>query len=258
MNKVFKWLKAIWLFPVFLLLGVDGDGGTLLGGGGASDDGGIDDGGNSDAAGDNGDDLSTLFTSDEITAKKESLATLKAEEDRRAALTQEERDAEDAKKADEESKNKVPEEYADFKMPEGMEVAKDLLELAIPLFKESKLTQEQAQKFIDLNAQMVQKRTEAWSNIVADWGEQTKSDKEYGGEKFDESKAIVKKSIDAFSTPALKEALNQYGLGNHPEMFRLFYKIGKAISEDKVVLPGATPASAENQIKNMYSNSNMN
>jgi len=47
----------------------------------------------------------------------------------------------------------IPDVYADFKVPEGMEVDKSLLNEALPVFKEMKLSQEEAQKLVDLQAQ---------------------------------------------------------------------------------------------------------
>ena len=42
-----------------------------------------------------------------------------------------------------------------------------------------------------------------------------------------------------FATPALKAALNETGFGNHPELVRLFVKIGKSLSEDSFTTKGA-------------------
>ena len=42
-----------------------------------------------------------------------------------------------------------------------------------------------------------------------------------------------------FATPELKKALNETGFGNHPELVRLFVKIGKSLSEDSFTTKGA-------------------
>ena len=88
-TELLRCLKKAWLLPVFVLLGVDGgDGGAGDGGQGGAGDGGAGDGGQG-GAGDGGDggqggneDLSTLFTADEVAAKKEAIAAAKAEEER--------------------------------------------------------------------------------------------------------------------------------------------------------------------------------
>lgn len=245
MGNVMRWLRKVWLLPLFVLMGIPdgdagggdgradggGDGGTLLGGG--SDGGGNNDGGG---------DLSGLFTPEEITAKKEAVAAAKSEEERRAALTDEERAAEDARKAEEEAKSKAPEEYADFTLPEGMEVDKDLLAEFLPIAKELKLTQDQAQKLVDIEAKMVAKRMDAWNTVVQGWSEATKTDKEIGGDNFDKNVEVAQRALNTFGTPELKTALNQYGLGNHPELIRLMVRIGNAMREDGIVLPGGQPS----------------
>ena len=41
------------------------------------------------------------------------------------------------------------------------------------------------------------------------------------------------------------------GLGNHPEVIRLFYRIGKAIGDSDIVI-GDAKASDENALQRMY------
>ncbi len=58
----------------------------------------------------------------------------------------------------------VPDTYADFVMPEGVELDSALLTEAAPLFKELGLTQDQAQKLVDFQAKQVQASSE--SNVL--------------------------------------------------------------------------------------------
>ena len=76
----------------------------------------------------------------------------------------------------------------------------------------------------------------------ASWEELSRNDKEFGGAKFDENMAIAKKGYDALATPELKGILNKSGLGNHPELIRAFYKAGKMLSEDSLVMGVASKA----------------
>ena len=71
------------------------------------------------------------------------------------------------------------------------------------------------------------------------WQEACRTDPEFGGAQFDANLAVAKKSYDMFATDELKNILEQTGFGNHPEVLRLFHKIGKLIGEDKVVGGGA-------------------
>lgn len=164
----------------------------------------------------------------------------RAEEDRRAALTDEEREAEDAKaKADE----GAPEEYADFVVPDGIELDTEALDAFKPIAKELNLTQDQAQKLVDIQAATAQRWAEGVQQHVVDtrlaWRDAAQKDKEIGGEKFAENLAIAKAGRDVFGDdPELKEVLDAYGLGDHPAVIRYFYKVGKANSEHDFVTSG--------------------
>ncbi|MEX2991180.1 peptidase [Serratia fonticola] len=131
----------------------------------------------------------------------------------------------------------VPEKY-EFKAPEGVEQL-DPQALAVfePIAKELGLSQEQAQKLVDIYPQIQQQQAEAWSKQVTDWGDQVKADKEIGGDKLTASVGQAQRALDQFGTPALREYLESSGLGNHPELVRAFAKVGKMMSEDKIIMP---------------------
>lgn len=129
-----------------------------------------------------------------------------------------------------------PIEYTDFTMPEGMALDANLLGQFTPIAKELKLGQEQAQKLVTLYAE--QQKAAAAASVKA-WGDQQKawetasrSDKEFGGDGLDANLAVAKQALDKFGTPELKAYLDAFGGGNHPEVIRFFYRIGKAVSED--------------------------
>lgn len=134
----------------------------------------------------------------------------------------------------------VPESYADFTAPEGVtldpEVSADFKTLA----KELKLPQAKAQQVADLGVKLAAKWQSDQQNTiattVAGWAEETRADKEIGGEKLNENLAVAKRALDTFGSPELKKLLNESGLGNHPELIRLLHKAGKTLSEDKVVV----------------------
>ena len=67
---------------------------------------------------------------------------------------------------------------------------------------------------------------------------------------------VAKKALETFGTPELRTLLNESGMGNNPEVIRAFYRVGKAISEDKFVSGKATPADA-NDARSLYPNSNL-
>ena len=140
------------------------------------------------------------------------------------------------------------ETYADFTVPEGIELDAQMLESAQPLFKELGLNQEQAQKLVDFQAAQVQAsqtgQAEAFNQLKLDWQDQSKNDKEIGGDKFEQSVSDAREALGKFGTPELTKLLNDFGIGNHPEMIRFMAKVGTLTKED---VPGnsGSPANPE-------------
>lgn len=148
----------------------------------------------------------------------------------------------------------VPESY-DLKMPEGVELDKAAADEFTAIAKELKLDQVTAQKLADVAAKQAQRQVEAHAQQVASWVEQVKTDKEIGGDKLDENLGVARKAIDTFGSPELKELLSSTGMGNHPEVIKLAYKVGKAISEDGFV-KGTPPGPETDPAKKLYPNMN--
>lgn len=140
-----------------------------------------------------------------------------------------------ASEAAEAAKAAVPEKY-EFKAPDGVTFDPAQIEAFTPIAKELGLTNAQAQRLVDFHATTIASATAAQAAVVsaqtAEWLGQTKADKDFGGLKFGENTAVAVKALDKFGTPALREALDKSGMGNHPEVFRLLWNIGKTMSED--------------------------
>jgi len=144
----------------------------------------------------------------------------------------------EAKPADQ--AKRAPELY-EFKTPKGLPqghlMQEAVLDVYTDIARELDLSQEGAQKLLDKVLPAIhQQGTEELRKTRAEWVKQVNADKELGGDKASENLAVAKKALDRFGSPALRELLNgQLGLGDHPEVIRLFFKIGKAISEDRFV-----------------------
>ena len=134
----------------------------------------------------------------------------------------------------------APESYEVFDLPDDFDMNNDTLEEYHTFAKENNLTQEQAQRGVDMVAQMKQAEMNQWVEQQKSWVDEAKSDAEYGGEKFDESISVAVKARDSFGTSEFNEMLDSSGLGNHPEMIRFLSRVGKAISEDSVVVGGTS------------------
>jgi hypothetical protein len=141
-----------------------------------------------------------------------------------------------------------PEDYGTFDLPEGTTVDQAALDTALPEFRQAGLTKEQAQTAIGLYIKLQAKQAEAQAAQVQQWAKDVVADKEIGGAKWAENRAVIARARDAFATPELVQLMEQTGLGSHPEVIKLFVKVGKAISDDGHVIggnPGPDPRSAE-------------
>jgi len=151
-----------------------------------------------------------------------------------------------------------PDTYADFVMPEGIELDETALSEATPLFKELGLNQEQAQKLIDVYAAQIQagsqKQIDNFNQLKSDWREQAKRDNEYGGDKFEENVKTARHAISKFGTPELKQLLNDYGVGNHPEIIRFMVRVGKTLNEDVPGSSGSAASTVKDRVSILYPN----
>ncbi|EAW6820244.1 peptidase [Salmonella enterica subsp. enterica serovar Typhimurium] len=133
----------------------------------------------------------------------------------------------------------APEKY-EFKPSEGQELDTGALEQFEPIARELNLTNEQAQKMVDLYGTKImpmvqQQQAEAWQKTTEQWAADVKADKDIGGDKLTANLSAAQRALAQFGTPELKEYLEGTGLGNHPELVKTFIKIGKAMSEDGMV-----------------------
>jgi hypothetical protein len=137
----------------------------------------------------------------------------------------------------------VPEKY-EFSAPDGAELNPEVMGKFEGLAKELGLSQEAAQKVVDvMGPQMAAVQKAQIEAVKTQWAESARTDKEFGGEKLAENLAVAKKALDAFGTPELHTLLNDSGLGNHPEIIRAFFKAGQKISGSNFVQGGTSPAS---------------
>ncbi len=150
-----------------------------------------------------------------------------------------------------------PIEYADFTAPEGVTLNTEAVTELKAFAAEKKLTQEDAQKLVDLGAKTMQQQQAALVSQIeqaqAQWSEASRTDKEFGGDKLTENVSVAKAALDKFGSPELSKLLGESGLGNHPEIIRAFFRVGKAISEDKLERGTTKPANATDDLaKKMY------
>jgi hypothetical protein len=113
----------------------------------------------------------------------------------------------------------------------------------IAFAKERGLTPEQAQGILDresLNrtsyADAVKQEAES---VKKTWTDTALKDPEIGGtpEKLKESAELSKRVLQRYATQEFVKTLETTGFGNHPELVRVFARIGKEMREDQFVAP---------------------
>lgn len=141
-----------------------------------------------------------------------------------------------------EEKPKPPETYA-LTVPEGSRVDDDDRTQIEQMAKTAGWSNDDAQAALDeLHTQLDAQATR--------WMDQTKADRDYGGEHLEESQRFAKLAIDRLRPPghARRESflrfLNKGGAGNHLEVVAFLADLGKAMGEDSPAagISGGRPA----------------
>jgi hypothetical protein len=135
----------------------------------------------------------------------------------------------------------APEKY-EFKELEGVKLDTEAVSEFEKIAKENNLSNDNAQKFVELASKHTQKietqmretQAKAWEDTRKTWVAELKADKEYGGAKFDETKELALRAVRFVNVPGLNEVFDS-GWGDNPKLVTAFAKFGKALSEDKLV-----------------------
>lgn len=141
------------------------------------------------------------------------------------------------------------------KLPEGVELDGEQLKGYRALAKEIGLKPEHAQKLLDFHLGNLSAQTKAQEEERAGWRKALEADKEIGGANLEKNQALAAKAMQKFATPEFKEFLEKSGMGDHPEMARMFIKLGQALGEDSVAgaaTSGAGPNTEEATLRAMY------
>lgn len=136
----------------------------------------------------------------------------------------------------------APEQYADFTVPDGLEIDADVLSDFKVVAKELGLTQEAAQRLIGLQSGLMERMAAEHQRAVAEqfqrWSDDMRSDKEIGGDNYDAALTTSGKFVEKFGSPEFVALLEDSGLGKNPETIRTFFRAGKALMEDSLVQGG--------------------
>jgi hypothetical protein len=151
----------------------------------------------------------------------------------------------------------APEKY-EFKYPQGYQVDETALGEYSAAFKELGLTNEQAQRLVDMDAKRSTSSTEAavaaHKQQVETWVGELKSDPEFGGAKFEANVGIANSALAAFGSPELTQFFKETGLGNHPLLVKAFHKIGTQLGEGSIHKTTSNQPAERSIAERMYPN----
>lgn len=144
----------------------------------------------------------------------------------------------------------------ELKLPEGSLLDQARIKEVEDYAKSKNISPDVAQEILERESNSIaafhQAQQEQIKQETTKWFEASKTDKEVGGAHFTESAEFAKRTIEKFGTPELKKALNETGLGNHPEALRVFARIGKELfKNDEFVRPGASARNSQ-PIEDMF------
>lgn len=152
-------------------------------------------------------------------------------------------DKADDKKADKSDEAIKPVEVKDLKVPKDSNISEAQVEKIAELSTKHKLSTEAAQEILNTQADA---QDDARDDVLASiesqheesiktWVKDVKSDTELGGAKFNETSEYAQRAVKKFGSEKFIEILNETGYGNHPEVVRAFARIGRAMSDDKLI-----------------------
>ena len=85
----------------------------------------------------------------------------------------------------------------------------------------------------------------------AEWDAQLRTD---FGQAYDQNVGLARAALQQFGGEESVDAINQLGVGNHPELVKLFANIGKTMKSDSIIGDGqsasfeASPAEMQTQL----------
>jgi len=163
---------------------------------------------------------------DEALKTAATTATAKA----KAAATKAKEDSAAKSKTDAEQKAKLYPDTYDLKVPDGSTLAPARIEEIAAYSKAQGFSATQAQALLDREtkaaATFQDNQIALLESEKVKWLDSTKADKEIGGDGFARNAEIAKRVIAKFGSESLKSALDNTGLGNHPELVRMLVRIG--------------------------------
>ena len=173
-------------------------------------------------------------------------------------------DKEGAEKPEEDDKSEDKAvEYGDFKIAEQLQVDEETLGLAKATFREMGLTQEQAQKLIDLQNSLALKQDATLTKtveaetqkLIGKWEAAVRADEELGGADLGEKMKIARSAATKLGCEDALMVISEARLSSNPAILRLLYRAGMALSEGAYVQ--GSVVGEKDLVSILYDKSNM-
>jgi hypothetical protein len=157
-----------------------------------------------------------------------------------------------------------PVEYADFKLPEGVTAAPEVMTNFKALAGELGLSQETAQKLVDFQASQVASVSKGvtdeifgkWAAQQETWQQEVMADKQIGGDKWPQTKQTIESGIMRVMGKELGEAfisaLKFTGGSNNPPIIRGLYKAFLTRTEGRSVTGHPPTTTAKSFAQRLY------
>jgi len=158
----------------------------------------------------------------------------------------------------------VPERY-DLAL-DGFAMDPALVTNADPVLREIGLSNEAANKLLPVARDIMARTQDALVRQMEDaaaaqkktWYEAFVADPEIGGAQRAQTEHLAAKGLDALGFVQghpFRQALNDSGFGNHPDMIRAFRRLGEMVSEDGgLVRPMTAPSTSRPVWERLYPN----
>ena len=78
-------------------------------------------------------------------------------------------------------------------------------------------------------------------SVFRQWARQAQNDPEFGGVHFNDNLTLARQAVKRFGGPKLQRALDSSGMGNHPEIIRAFWKMGRYLAQAEAAPAPPTP-----------------
>lgn len=126
-------------------------------------------------------------------------------------------------------------------LPEGYEVDGDVLERFKPIAEKISLNSEGASElakwYADERAAAIKDAEAVMEKQSEDWRKAVENDPDYGRQKLAESSAFATRGVEWAGEP-VRDMIREFGLGNHPELFKFFTRLGRAVGDDNTFVNG--------------------